>query len=161
MSSLHCRPKHANTTTAATHVLCCQLGCNFLHRGGTKLRYEGMGLGSPYDPPASTATSPLFDAAGTRATGSSPDGPTGPARMSAAPPLMVPLYAYLCGGGPNATDLTMGPADWRPKHGGCLHLTSCFCDNAVVRVFRGFCYIFVGHFNYPYYLNPHPRALTL
>jgi len=71
-----------------THTLCCQLSCDFNSRGGSKLRYEGMGLGS-------------LPAANTQ-------------KQQQANVAMVALYVYRCGGSANSTDLAYGAKDWKP-----------------------------------------------
>ena len=88
--------------------LCCQLSCNFNSRGGVKVRYEGMGLGSL--PPSYTQAQ----------------------RQG-----MAALSVYRCGASPNSTDLTFGPQDWKPsaaEGGPCLQVKLTNTDFAVVAV---------------------------
>ena len=78
--------------TDCGHVLCCQLKCNFDNRGDLKVRYEGMAVGP--NTLHSSGTAPL--------TPPPHDG-------------MVPLFDYVCGVGPNASDLAYGPAGIKKK----------------------------------------------
>jgi hypothetical protein len=86
--------------TSGPHVLCCQPACNykyavgdFVQRTHGKVRFEGMALASH----ASAAMLGLPDAAEP-----------------------VPLFEYRCASPrPGAApDWTLGPADWKPTHGG-------------------------------------------
>ena len=94
-----------NGNTSGPHVLCCQPSCNyryafgdFVQRTHGKVRFEGMAMAS-------------------HATGASLGLP------DAVEP--VPLYEYNCSSS-DAPDLTLGPADWKPSHGGgaCAQVSS-------------------------------------
>lgn len=83
--------KGAKGNSSISRTLCCQLGCNFVQRGSQKLRYEGMAIGS-------RPSSATMDAQGH--------------------PKLTELFVYECLSGSNYTDLTFGPADWKPASGG-------------------------------------------
>ena len=71
------------------HVLCCALRCNFDQRGGTKVRYEGMAIGS-----SARLSDDVLEAQGN--------------------PALVELYVYNCSVGPNASGVAYGPKGWKP-----------------------------------------------
>ena len=101
------RSKPKRGSNATTNTLCCQLPCNFNSRGGSKLRYEGMGLG---------ALPPSYTQAQQQGMARLPLAPARPARpplacgiaRKHAPSLLIPfcarvlfrqdaLYVYRCG----------------------------------------------------------------
>lgn len=95
------------------HILCCQLRCNFNVRANTKMRYEGMALG-PNDLDDVDFGNVVDDAA---AQGVHPHDGNSSSGSNTTPPKVVPLFDYVCGKGPNASDFAYGPAGWKPQHG--------------------------------------------
>eukprot|EP00966_Prymnesium_polylepis_P333429 7388890-Prymnesium_polylepis.2 len=52
-------------------------------------------------------------------------------------PGLLTLYEYVCGHGPNASDLTLGPPKWTPAHGGpCEPVASAAAASPALYVYE-------------------------